>query len=40
MIEPQKWWRTLIKAALITIGNHLFFVEWLGLSLPTGFFGW
>ncbi len=40
MTAPQKWWRTLIKAALITIGNHLFFVEWLGLNLPTGFFGW
>jgi hypothetical protein len=40
MIESKKWWRTLIKAALVTIGNHVFFVEWLGLSLPKGFFGW
>jgi hypothetical protein len=40
MIDSKKWWRTLIKAALITIGNHIFFVEWLGLSLPKGFFDW
>lgn len=40
MIESKKWWRVLIEAALITIGVHLFFVEWLGLSLPKGFYGW
>jgi hypothetical protein len=40
MIESKKWWRMLIEAALITIGNHVFFVEWLGLSLPKGFYGW
>ncbi len=40
MIESKKWWRMLIEAALITIGNYLFFVEWLGLSLPKGFYGW
>ena len=34
MIDSKKWWRMLIEAALITIGNYLFFVEWLGLSLP------
>jgi hypothetical protein len=40
MIESKKWWRVLIEAALITIGNYLFFAEWLDLSLPKGFFGW
>ena len=39
MIESKKWWRMLIEAALITIGNYLFFVEWLGLSLPKGLYG-
>jgi putative tricarboxylic transport membrane protein len=40
LIESKKWWRTLIKAALITIGNYLVFVEWLGLRLPKGFWAW
>jgi len=40
MIESKKWWRVLIKAALITIGTHVFFVEWLDLTLPNGPFGW
>ena len=40
LIESKKWWRTLIEAALITVGNYLLFVEWLGLSLPKGFWAW
>jgi putative tricarboxylic transport membrane protein len=40
IIESQKWWLLMIKAALIAIGNYLFFVVWLGLSLPEGIFGW
>jgi putative tricarboxylic transport membrane protein len=40
LIESKKWWRTLIKATLITIGNYLVFVEWLGLRLPKGFWAW
>ena len=40
LIESEKWWRTLIKASLITMGNYLIFVVWLGLSLPKGFVDW
>jgi putative tricarboxylic transport membrane protein len=40
LIEPEPWWRTVLAAALITIGNHLLFVAWLGLSLPKGPFPW
>ncbi|MCJ7596834.1 MAG: tripartite tricarboxylate transporter TctB family protein, partial [Desulfobacterales bacterium] len=39
-IESETWWRILIKAVLITIGNYLIFVTWLGISLPKGFFDW
>jgi len=40
MIETERWWRTVIKSILITIGNYLIFVVWLGLSLPKGFLDW
>jgi putative tricarboxylic transport membrane protein len=40
LLESKKGWLVVIEAALIAIGNHLFFVEWLGLSLPQGFLGW
>ncbi len=40
LLESKKWWLMVIEAALIAIGNYLFFVEWLGLSLPQGFLGW
>lgn len=36
-IESERWWRKVLKAVLITIGNYLIFVVWLGLSLPKGF---
>jgi putative tricarboxylic transport membrane protein len=38
LIKLQPWWQTLLTAALITIGNYLLFVTWLGLSLPKGIF--
>ena len=40
LFESKKGWLVVIKAALIAIGNYLFFVEGLGLSLPRGFLGW
>jgi putative tricarboxylic transport membrane protein len=38
LVEAKKWWRVLLEATLITAGNYLVFVVWLGLSLPVGFF--
>ena len=38
LVESKKWWRTLLEATLITIGNYLIFAVWLGLGLPLGFF--
>ena len=40
IIESGRWWRMLMKAALITFGNYLIFEVWLGLNLPKGFFAW
>lgn len=40
IVEYKKIWRLLITAGLITIGNHLVFVKWLGVSLPKGFLIW
>jgi putative tricarboxylic transport membrane protein len=34
LIKTEPWWRSVLTAALITIGNYLIFVLWLGLSLP------
>jgi len=39
-VENEKWFRTLIAAGLLTIGNYLVFGVWLGLSLPKEFFTW
>jgi putative tricarboxylic transport membrane protein len=36
-VQLERWWRSLVKAALITVGNYLVFVVWLGISLPKGF---
>lgn len=36
-IETERWWRIVVKAILITIGNYLIFVVWLGMNLPRGF---
>ena len=38
--EPQRWWRVVMKAILITIGNYVVFVVWLGVALPKGVLGW
>ena len=35
--ESERWWRSLVKAMLITIGNYSVFVVWLGIHLPGGF---
>ena len=40
IVEYKKIWRLLIIAGLITFGNHLVFVKWLGVSLPKGFLSW
>jgi len=40
MVESEKWWRTILEAVLITIGNYLIFVGWLGLGLPKPFYAW
>ena len=39
-VESEPWWRSVIKAVLVTIGNYLLFVVWLGLRLPRGFLPW
>jgi hypothetical protein len=36
-VQTEKWWRSLLKALLITAGNYLVFVVWLGIRLPGGF---
>jgi hypothetical protein len=40
ILESKKWWLIVIEAAAIATGTYLIFVEWLGLSLPQGFWGW
>jgi putative tricarboxylic transport membrane protein len=35
--QAEKWWHSLVKAALITAGNYLVFVVWLGIHLPSAF---
>jgi putative tricarboxylic transport membrane protein len=35
-VQAEKWWRSLLKALLITAGNYLVFVVWLGIHLPGG----
>jgi hypothetical protein len=36
-VQVERWWRSLVKALLITVGNYLVFVVWLGIRLPGGF---
>jgi hypothetical protein len=36
-VQAESWWRSLVKAVLITVGNYLVFVVWLGIRLPGGF---
>ncbi len=40
LIEPERWWRIVMKATLITIGNYIFFIVWLDVYLPKGFLPW
>lgn len=35
-VQTEKWWRSLLKALLITAGNYLVFFVWLGIRLPGG----
>jgi putative tricarboxylic transport membrane protein len=39
-VESEPWWRSVMKAALVTIGNYLVFVVWLGVRLPKGILPW
>jgi putative tricarboxylic transport membrane protein len=39
-VESEPWWRSVIKAVLVTVGNYLLFVVWLGLRLPRGLLPW
>jgi len=39
LAESEKWWFSLVKAGLVTVGNYLVFVEWLGINLPKGIWG-
>ena len=36
-VQAERWWRSLVKAVLITVGNYVVFVVWLGIHLPRGF---
>jgi hypothetical protein len=37
--ESEKWWLSFVKAGLVTAGNYLIFVGWLGIHLPRGIWG-
>jgi putative tricarboxylic transport membrane protein len=39
-VESESWWRSVMKAFLVTIANYLVFVVWLGVNLPRGFLPW
>ena len=39
-VETEPWWRSIVKAALVTLGNYLVFEVWLGLYLPTARLLW
>jgi len=38
--ESEPWWRSAVKAILVTAGNYLLFVVWLGINLPKGILPW
>jgi putative tricarboxylic transport membrane protein len=40
LVESEPWWRSVMKAALVTIGIYAFFVVWLGMNLPKGILPW
>ena len=39
-VESETCWRSTAKAALVTLGNYLVFVVWLGVNLPKGILPW
>jgi putative tricarboxylic transport membrane protein len=39
-VESETWWRSTAKAVLVTLGNYLVFVIWLGVKLPKGILHW
>ena len=40
IVETESWWRSLLKGILVTAGNYLVFVVWLGIRLPKGVLPW
>ncbi|MCL2669977.1 MAG: tripartite tricarboxylate transporter TctB family protein [Syntrophaceae bacterium] len=40
VVESEPWWRSAVKAILVTAGNYLLFVVWLGVNLPKGILPW
>jgi hypothetical protein len=40
LVESEPWWRSLLKCSLVTAGNYLVFVVWLGINLPKGVLPW
>jgi hypothetical protein len=40
IVETESWWRSLLKSILVTAGNYLVFVVWLGIRLPKGVLPW
>jgi putative tricarboxylic transport membrane protein len=40
IVETESWGRSLLKGILVTAGNYLIFVLWLGINLPKGFLPW
>jgi putative tricarboxylic transport membrane protein len=40
IIQPERWWRTVTKALIITISYYILFVGWFRMSLPKGFLPW
>jgi len=40
IVETESWWRSLLKGILVTAGNYLVFVVWLGIHLPKGVLPW
>ena len=39
-VETEPWWRSIVKAVLVTLGNYLLFETWLGLHLPAARLFW
>lgn len=33
-VETEKWWQSVLKALLVTIGNFIVFVVWLDVKVP------